>query len=109
MALEGQLGVAVDGSAEFAFTVSNAGTEPVELRFASGMLADVAVFDDDGEAWRWSDGRAFTQALDAVTLLPGESFTHEAVWEDPDPGEYTAVGTLAASNVDAEARARFEV
>ena len=34
--------------------------------------------------WRWSHGRAFTMALEQITLKPGESRTFEAVWEQKD-------------------------
>jgi len=107
--LEGQLDVAVGGDVVFTFAVSNAGTEPVTLRFTDGLLADVAAYDEDEEVWRWSDDHAFVQALGTETLLPGESFAHDATWTDPVPGEYTGVASLEAENVTLDAREPFEV
>ena len=104
MALEGRLDAVVDGTVEFSFSVTNADTEPIVLRFRSGLVADVAVLAGDEVVWRWSEGRAFTQALGAETLLPGESFVHSATWDDPDRGEYEAVASLEATNVDLESR-----
>jgi len=110
MPLDGRLAVAVDHDAvEFAFTVANADTEPVELAFPSGKTADVAVLDDGIEVWRWSEGPAFTRAPRRETLGPGESFTHEATWEEPRPGTFTAEATIAATNRSLSARAPFEV
>ena len=110
MSLEGRLDVTVrDRAVEFSFVVTNASTEPVELSFRSGFVADIAAFADGSEVWRWSDGRMFTQALGTETLEPGESFVHAATWDDPRPGEYTAVATLQATNHDVEAAVEFSV
>ena len=100
MSLDGHLEVTVVGDrVEFAFTVTNASTEPIDLEFRSGKVADVAVYDDGVEIWRWSEDRMFTQALDTETLAPGESFRHEATWENPPPGEYTAEAVLDTTNI----------
>ena len=102
MSLEATLDAGVDGAVKFEFSVRNTGDSPVELQFRSGKVADVAVFDDGEEVWRWSDGRMFTQALHSQTLDPGESDSHQFTWNDPEPGTYTAEGTLAAEQ-DAKA------
>ena len=108
--LDGTLVVDVHPSAvEFAFTVSNADTDPVELTFRSGKVADVAVYDGEAVVWRWSDGRMFTQALRTDTFDPGESFTHTATWEHPSSGSYTAEATLEATNADFSVRQSFTV
>ncbi len=110
MPLDGQLEVTVDqGVVELAFTVENAGVEPVELEFGSGLTADFAVFDGETEVWRWSDGRLFTQVMRSATLAPGESFSQSGTWEDPEPGEYVGKATLAARNVALRSTAGFAV
>lgn len=110
MPLDSHLAVTVaDTAVEFAFTVTNADTEPANLEFRSGKAADVVVYEDGSERWRWSDGKLFTQALETETLAPGESFVHEGVWQDPPPGRYAAEASLAASNVVLTERAEFEV
>lgn len=110
MPLDGHLEVvAADTAVEFAFTVTNADTEPVDLELRSGKVADIAVYEDGSERWRWSDGKLFTQALTTETLAPGESLVHEGVWRNPPPGRYTAEASLEARNVALAARTRFEV
>lgn len=110
MSLEGSLTIDVSPDAvSFEFTVVNGGTDPVELTFRSGKIADIAVYADGGPVWRWSDGRMFTQALRTDSLAPGESFTHAAEWVDPEPGEYTAEATLEATNHELPTRRAFVV
>lgn len=109
MPLDGHLNVTVThGTVNFVFTVENEGTDPVELAFRSGKIADVAVYEDGTEVWRWSDGRMFTQTLETQSLEPGQSFTHEVSWEDPPPGEYVAEASLDARNVSLVEREPFE-
>lgn len=110
MALDGRLDVDVTGDAvEFAFEVTNAGDEPIELEFRSGLRADFEVRAGDDTVWRWSDGRLFTQALHAVTLDPGESLGQEGVWPTPEPGTYRAVATLEATDADLARTVEFAV
>lgn len=109
MPLEGTLDVAVDHSVTFSFTVTNSGSDSRELWFRSGLAADFAVYRDGAEVWRWSDGRMFTQALEAETLMPGESVTYTGTWEAPPSGRYTAVATLEGTDADVETRTEFEV
>lgn len=109
MTLTGGLSADVDDAVEFEFTVTNTGTEPRELEFRSGQVADIVVRSGDDEAWRWSDGRMFTQALQTEMLPPGESLVFEGSWADPVRGTYEAVAALEATNANVEARAEFEV
>lgn len=109
MPLTADLGVDVDDGVAFRYVVTNAGDEAVDLRFRSGQTADVVVLADGDATWRWSEGRQFTQALRSERLGPGEAIRVEATWDDPSPGRYEAVATLAAEDADAEARAAFEV
>ncbi|MFB6302999.1 MAG: BsuPI-related putative proteinase inhibitor [Haloferacaceae archaeon] len=110
MSLDGRLDVTVTETAvEFAFSVTNAGTEPVDIEFRSGQVADVVVGGDGDEVWRWSDDEMFTQAIRTETLAPGESLRHEARWEGPPAGEYVAEASLEAVNASLTKRERFEV
>ena len=96
MTLDATLDATVGDSVVFEFAVRNVGEEPVELQFASGQIADVAVRDGEAKVWCWSDDRLFTQALWSRTLESGESITEQFTWEQPRPGTYTARATLAA-------------
>ena len=110
MSLDGRLDVDADErEVRFDFTVTNAGDAPVDLRFRSGQVADVAVLAGGEVVWRWSAGRGFTQALVEHRLAPGASETASMTWPDPEPGEYEAVASLAAEGTAVEARARFSV
>jgi hypothetical protein len=110
MSLDGHLDVVVtDDTVECVFIIQNTGTDPVELDFRTGMVADVAVSEEGVEVWRWSDGRMFTQALETETLAPGASLAREMVWEEPSPGTYTAEATLSTANVSLTEQASFEV
>ncbi|MFB6136107.1 MAG: BsuPI-related putative proteinase inhibitor [Halobacteriaceae archaeon] len=92
----------------FRLAVENASPDAVELRFPSARTVEVVVRADGEEAWRWSEGRMFAQALREETLAPGETAVHEAAWDDPEPGEYEAEASLASAP-SASARASFSV
>jgi hypothetical protein len=93
--------LAVDADSDevtFTLAVENAGDDPVEFTFRSGQQAEFVVSDDDGEVWRFGDGRMFTQALRDQTVQPGETVEATAAWADPDAGEYTVGAWLTAGS-----------
>jgi len=108
MTLEATLDVTVDDVVVFQFRVRNVGDGPIELQFRSGQIADVAVFENEQEVWRWSDSRMFTQTMQSRTLAPGDAIDEQFTWDSPRPGAYTAVGTLAA-DWDAESTTRLTI
>ena len=120
MTLDARLDARVDDAVTFAFTVTNPTTERVELTFRNGQTAEVVVrpakgAGDDGRSepgdavWRFGDGRAFTQAIRTEVLAPGEQARERLTWDDPEPGSYVAVATLAAEEVSASAETSFEI
>lgn len=110
MVLDATLDITVERTGvTFAFSVTNPDTEPVDLTFRTGMVADVAVYQGGVEVWRWSDDRMFTQAIETQTLAPGETLVFEASWDDSSPGSYIAEASLAATNVTLVEREPFEV
>jgi hypothetical protein len=110
MSLDGHLAVDVtDGVVEFAFTVENNGTDPIDLEFRTGKIVDVAVYDDSVECWRWSEGRMFTQAIQTETIDPGASIDRELTWGDPESGTYTAVASLEAVDTSLVERLVFTI
>ena len=104
------LSINVDDDVRFAFNVANDGAKKLELLFADGRTHDVVVLDSIGrEVWRWSDGRLFTQAVQAKVLRASDRIAFEEAWNDARPGNYTAVATLASSNFPIEQRVAFTV
>ena len=70
---------------EWRLVVGNPTGEDVVLSFPSGQQGDVVLRAPDGtEAYRWSEGMMFTQALGEVPLAAGDEVT------------FTLAGTLAA-------------
>lgn len=54
--------------------------EPLPLTFSSGQTYEIVLRDSTGkEIWRWSDGKAFTQALRTVAIPSGEKNWTEQV------------------------------
>ncbi|PSP75827.1 hypothetical protein BRC81_14210 [Halobacteriales archaeon QS_1_68_20] len=110
MVLVGSLDVAVSGDeVEFTFEVRNDGDDPVEVTFPNACTVDVAVFEDDAEVWRWSEGRMFAQMIQQETFNLGDGMTETRVWESAPAGDYEAVATLEARGQDLEAGATFSV
>jgi hypothetical protein len=58
----------------------NTTATPVKLEFASGQQYEMVLWNDQGrQVWRWSDGRAFTQAFHAIAVSKGETVWTETV------------------------------
>ena len=107
--LDASLEGTVGDDVTFRFTVVNGGDTPVELTFRDACRADFAVYENDTEVWRYSDGQMFAQALSTADLQPGESAAFEATWPDPDPGDYTAEATLRVTQGELSERTPFSV
>ena len=96
-------------SVAFAFTVTNTGSEPVQLQFSDMCKAEFVVRDGDREVWRFTEGRMFAQMLSREELAPEESSIYEAEWEQPRPGDYTATAELRAQETSCEAQTSISV
>ncbi|GAB7012646.1 BsuPI-related putative proteinase inhibitor [Halolamina salina] len=88
-----------DGGLAFELTVENPGDEPVELSFPDAQRVRVSVYpadadDDASPVWRSDADQMFAQVLGSETVPAGESVTFGAAWQDPEPGEYLAVGEV---------------
>jgi len=88
----------------WAIDVTNVSEEAIPVTFGSGQVAEVTVSDGDDELYRWSNEKAFTQAIHDVDLAPG--VTSGATLIDPfsaDPGtNYTLrswITAIGASDV----------
>lgn len=61
-------------------TLRNTTPDPVNLEFASGQLYEMVLWNDQGKVvWRYSDGRAFTQAFHSITVAKGERTWNETI------------------------------
>lgn len=80
------------------FDVTNTGSGPIDLSFATGQMAEVVVSQEGEEVYRWSTGKAFTQAVSTKTLEPAD--TLPIVLNDPlslPAGDYDLVAWVTAS------------
>ncbi len=89
-------------------SVTNTGTKPRTLTFASAQTHDFSMTDKTGkEVWRWSDGRAFAQTFSTRNQEPGAAGSLNyfgAVQAGVLPaGEYTVKGWLTAQELFGEA------
>ena len=81
----------------WAFDLENTGTEPLDLTFSSGQRADVVLSRDGVEEYRWSADKAFTEAIETVTIAPGEVLP--IVMNDvfgAAPGDYELAAAVTA-------------
>lgn len=82
-------------------TLRHTQAEPLELVFSSGQTYEIVIRDDQGTVvWRWSDGKAFTEALRRELIPAGERNWVELIrLERVAAGRYTVEAwlTLAGS------------
>ncbi|HZJ02905.1 MAG TPA: BsuPI-related putative proteinase inhibitor [Thermoleophilia bacterium] len=92
---------AVGKTVHWVFQVTNAGAEPLTLNFASGQRIEVVLYKEgtEEEAYRWSAGRAFVQAIEDVILKPDSSIpiVRSDELNGLEPGTYDAQARLATS------------
>jgi len=110
MPLATTLAVQVDDDVTFDFAVINEGKQKLEVSFPDGRTHDLVVLDSLGrEVWRWSKGRYFTQNMQNRVLRTSDVLRYAESWDEPAPGKYVAVATLASRNYPAEQRVEFTV
>jgi hypothetical protein len=91
---------------EALIVVENKTSQPLTLRFNSGQQFDLEIRNAAGEVvYRWSDGKAFTEALTSIELSPGrKTFSVSAPLGDREgiaplaAGRYLVEGWLTTSN-----------
>jgi hypothetical protein len=94
----------VGAPVELTLRVQNTGDQPVRLQMPTGQIYEFIVQRNGEEVWRWSQGRAFTQAVQQWTLSPDETRTFTVTWDQRDnngnpvePGAYTIIGRVINS------------
>lgn len=103
-------------------TLTNVGNEPATFQFNTGQIYDFVVARSGVIVWRWSQGKAFTQALTVLTLRPGEARRFQEQWNQRDAqgrqvqsGSYELVAAFPAPGgpgapvVPEGPRARFRI
>lgn len=98
-------------------SIKNVGNTSAGLFFTSGQKFDLFVKKSDGqEVWRWSRGKAFTMALEEITLKPGEQQVFPLEWAQVDlqgkqvpPGNYTLVGQSVAQGFENMVEGKIEI
>ncbi|MYL32260.1 hypothetical protein GLW08_05750 [Pontibacillus yanchengensis] len=91
----------------FDFSIKNTADKQVELGFSSGQQYEVVVKNKKGEeVYRYSQGKAFTEALTSKKVKAEESVAWKQAWnykkEDKrvEPGKYTAEITLVPNKIN---------
>ena len=77
--------------------------QDLTLSFATGQRFDfVALRQGDAAtpAWRWSDGRFFSQILGTEHLASGQEKAWDASWTPATAGTYRVRGAVKALNTD---------
>lgn len=89
----------------------NPGADTLRLEFSSGQRFDFVARRPGGEiAWRWSEGRFFTQALGSESVAPGDSLVYEATLDEGlEAGAHMVVGTVTARSRSLADTVRVEV
>ncbi len=93
---------------DFDLRITNSGTSPVTLSFASSQAYDIEVTDPlRRPIWTWSYGLAFFDVLWGLSLEPGESKVFDVSWNLTDndgkrvaPGSYRAKAVITSSPRD---------
>ncbi|TYR77816.1 hypothetical protein FZC79_03120 [Rossellomorea vietnamensis] len=97
-----------DGGVEIELTVSNNTSEKMILEFPSSQFFDYIVKDHSGkEVYRYSDNKAFLQAIQRITLTSGEQKVWQSKWNHTSsggqkipPGEYMVEAFLQVKQVN---------
>jgi hypothetical protein len=86
------------GNVWWALDIKNAGATPLDLIFISGQRGEVILAQSGVEKYRWSDDKAFTEAIETVVMEPEKVYSF--VLNDTArvaPGEYELTATVTAS------------
>lgn len=97
-------------SVTWSFRVTNNGSEAITLTFSSGQDGDVVLTRDGSTAYRWSDGRSFTQALRNEKLGPGETYSFSLQDQlSLEPGTYSLKATVTSDPAPAPVTREVQV
>lgn len=113
---------ASNDAVSFDLLVENRGDEDVEFSFSDSQRIRVSVVPADvdlGEApvdvddvetrWRSDEGQMFMQVLGSETVPAGGRLEYGATWDNPDPGEFRAVGEIVCRERELQDGTTFTV
>jgi uncharacterized protein YceK len=92
----------------FDLTLTNKGSEDVELTYSSGQQFEITMKDEDSkEIYRYSEGKMFTQALVTEVIKAGEQLDWSIEWDQKTDGSrlvadgnYTVTAEVLAKTSD---------
>jgi hypothetical protein len=79
------------------------------IRYRSGQRYDFYVTLSGKEIWRWSEGRAFTQALSSDVIPGSTGRRYDEMWEPASRGTYRAYAVPGAEGFGGALSGSFEV
>lgn len=93
------------------YTVENEGDGVVTLKFATSQKYEYEISDETGVISKYSEGRAFLQAVEEIDLAAGDEQSFEVELPKLEPGKYTIKIYLTASDLaeTSEISEKFEV
>lgn len=85
-------------SVRLSFKLVNNSGQAETLTFPSGQKYDFWATLDGREVWRWSEGKAFTQAIVHEEIAGQGGVTYTETWTPEEAGTYEVHGALAAQD-----------
>ncbi|WP_423409679.1 BsuPI-related putative proteinase inhibitor [Heyndrickxia sp. MSNUG] len=93
--------------AEFELYLRNDGNEPISFEFPTSQKYEITVVNENKKkVYQYSDGKAFAQAFETLTLQPQQSIKWRETWDYTTEGtrvkegDYTVAAKLKAVSLD---------
>ncbi|NLI76340.1 MAG: hypothetical protein GX442_07860 [Candidatus Riflebacteria bacterium] len=93
--------VTAGGTATFTITIRNKTDKTVNLPFATGQRFDLAVWHNEWQIFRWSQGKRWAEAPHSIPIRPRYPETYQLAWTTTDrllcplpQGIYKVVGMV---------------
>jgi hypothetical protein len=90
---------AATATIDFALRVANTGDHDIQLIFPSGLQYDfyirrMSAQDESARDWNWAQDQVFTEATQALTIRPQETWIFKASWDGLGRDNLKATGPL---------------
>ncbi|RCK80304.1 MAG: hypothetical protein OZSIB_3486 [Candidatus Ozemobacter sibiricus] len=70
--------------ATFTISIRNKTDKPVHLSFDTGQRFDLAVWHNEWQIYRWSQGKRWAEAPHSIPIRPGVPETYQIAWQTVD-------------------------